>query len=380
MATQSKDKMMGIHELYRPETGEAEVDIVAIHGLNGDAIKTWTADSTGVCWLKHPDYLPKSIPKARILTYGYNANIFSFTEKDPSSDRIHQHAHTLIQELCADRRLAKRQDYPIIFLCHSVGGIIVKRALSFSKDKTSRKTSHLHTIYTCTFGILFFGTPHNGSSESRILGTLQKLASTSNVLRKHAQTESDLVRALREESETLQNINDYFAGMMKRFRIHFFWEQLPTNIGRNKKDYIVSQESAAPISWPDAERAGITADHFNMVKYQSNKAQGFRLVVSALDMYCSEAPDVIQKRYREVYDQLNQEWQNEALEQLRGIRPTVPPPTSVFLGQQPTVMLQSREQFEQYMVSAGYATSLGPRPIQARQAADHSRGQVEAAL
>lgn len=32
--------------------------IVAVHGLNGDAVKTWTSESGNICWLNHPDLLP----------------------------------------------------------------------------------------------------------------------------------------------------------------------------------------------------------------------------------------------------------------------------------------------------------------------------------
>jgi hypothetical protein len=66
--------------------------IVAVHGLNGDAMKTWT--SGNICWLNHPDLLPKYLKRARVLTWGYNANISSLTGKSTSSERILQHAQT----------------------------------------------------------------------------------------------------------------------------------------------------------------------------------------------------------------------------------------------------------------------------------------------
>ena len=75
--------------------------IVAVHGLNGDAMKTWT--SGNICWLNHPDLLPKYLKRARVLTWGYNANISSLAGKSTSSDRILQHAQTLIAQLHADR-------------------------------------------------------------------------------------------------------------------------------------------------------------------------------------------------------------------------------------------------------------------------------------
>lgn len=56
---------------------EAKVDIVLIHGLNGDPRRTWTAKN-GVFW--PTALLPVSLKsaKARILVYGYNADVYTF--------------------------------------------------------------------------------------------------------------------------------------------------------------------------------------------------------------------------------------------------------------------------------------------------------------
>lgn len=44
-------------------------------------------------------------------------------------------------------------------------------------------------------------------------------------------SEGQLVNALAEGSEILQNITDVFAPLMKNFRIYFFWEQEKTDLG-----------------------------------------------------------------------------------------------------------------------------------------------------
>ena len=56
---------------------EAKVDIVFVHGLNGNARKTWTA-ANNTFW--PTDLLPVSLKSAhaRILTYGYNAQVAAF--------------------------------------------------------------------------------------------------------------------------------------------------------------------------------------------------------------------------------------------------------------------------------------------------------------
>jgi hypothetical protein len=51
------------------------VSIVAVHG---DAMWTWTSDKNDICCLSHPDLLPNYVEGARILTWGYNANVASF--------------------------------------------------------------------------------------------------------------------------------------------------------------------------------------------------------------------------------------------------------------------------------------------------------------
>ena len=50
-------------------------------------------------------------------------------------------------------------------------------------------------------------------------------------------TDGQLVNALQEGSETLQNITDQFAPLMKRFHIYFFWEQEKTDLGATR-DYV----------------------------------------------------------------------------------------------------------------------------------------------
>lgn len=56
-------------------------------------------------WLKDPNLLPSNLKNSRILTYGYNANVTAMFGKT-SSDRILQHAHTLVAELVADREVS----------------------------------------------------------------------------------------------------------------------------------------------------------------------------------------------------------------------------------------------------------------------------------
>jgi len=51
------------------------------------------------------------------------------------------------------------------------------------------------------------------------------------------ETDAQLLKTLGEGSETLQNITDQFAPLMKYFCIYFFWEQEKTDF-KVTKDYV----------------------------------------------------------------------------------------------------------------------------------------------
>jgi len=51
---------------------EQSPDIIAIHGICGDPLKTWTHES-GALWLR--DFLPKDINGVRVFSFGYDAEV-----------------------------------------------------------------------------------------------------------------------------------------------------------------------------------------------------------------------------------------------------------------------------------------------------------------
>ena len=82
----------------------------------------------------------------------------------------------------------------------------------------------MHSIYVSTFAILFFGTPHDGSSKAKLASPGRRMLGAL-VPSKIVDTEGQLLDALQEGSGVLQNITDMFAPLMKKFHIFFFWEQ-----------------------------------------------------------------------------------------------------------------------------------------------------------
>lgn len=48
--------------------------IIAVTGLAGHAFGSWKSRGRSAMWLR--DFLPQSVPDARILTYGYDSKLF----------------------------------------------------------------------------------------------------------------------------------------------------------------------------------------------------------------------------------------------------------------------------------------------------------------
>ncbi|KAI0424659.1 ribonuclease-like protein p/mrp subunit [Xylaria sp. FL1042] len=288
----SNDEGAALTVVHRGEN--PEIDIVAVHGINGDAFNTFSTKSNNRFWLGDHDMLPRDVKNSRIMTYRYPASVATLFG-GTSSDRILQHAQTMIAELVADRELEDATERPIVFICHSLGGIIVKRALVYSASRTGSHINHLHSIYVSTYGILFFGTPHQGSGTANLATFVQRII---DVLlpSKLVDSQAQLLDALKEGSEVLQEITDNFAPLMRDLRIYFFWEQQKTDLGY-KFDYVVNENSAAPIL-DNTDRAGLRADHRNMCSFTSRNAPGYKLVASSLVRYSRDAPTTITRKWR----------------------------------------------------------------------------------
>lgn len=92
--------------------------IVAVHGLNGHWKRTWTAKN-GSFWLT--DFLPVQHPTARIMSYGWNSAVFG-----KAVTNLRDEAEMLLQYL-GDKRDGDRRKKPLLFICHSLGGLLVKK-------------------------------------------------------------------------------------------------------------------------------------------------------------------------------------------------------------------------------------------------------------
>ncbi|WYZ34326.1 hypothetical protein EsH8_I_000602 [Colletotrichum jinshuiense] len=294
---------------------DARVDIVLVHGLNGNPKKTWSA-ANDVFW--PTDLLPSSLGKTRvnILVYGYNADVYTVGKSDRSaSDNfIFQHAQTLVTNLALYRKSERTSGNPIIFVAHSLGGLLVKRALLYSNDVRDKNQEDARSIFISTYGIIFLGTPHTGSSLATWGVVLQRMADAI-APRKLFDSESVLLKTLKKDNETLENINNHFLDVYQRFKIHMAHENHKTDI-KGTKMLVVDANSASP-QLPGVTYYGIEATHSSMCKFESTSAPGYRNVSTAIREWSKEAPPVIRIRWEIELDDRRARAQYEAAERMR---------------------------------------------------------------
>jgi hypothetical protein len=115
----------GLHVVVPRDPNAPEcIDIVAVHGLNGHWETTWTDETTGNNWLK--DSIPAYIPNARVKSFSYD---FSVQLSKAVSD-VSDFADQLLAGLGSRRLSEAEQERPVVFICHSLGGIVFKQACS----------------------------------------------------------------------------------------------------------------------------------------------------------------------------------------------------------------------------------------------------------
>ncbi|KFY10411.1 hypothetical protein V492_05039 [Pseudogymnoascus sp. VKM F-4246] len=197
----------------RPDTNS--IDIVVVHGLNGTSHGTWTHEN-GNLWLED---LAKDFPGARVFTYGYASEIY-FTR---GTGNIGTFSLGLLNDLKGGRISKTDQARPIIFICHSMGGIVVKNALITAK----LDDRDFGTITKSVVGIAFLATPHRGSSQAEFPALLASavnitLTGTSRYV---GSMRSDLIKSLEKDSEGLNDISTNFRNQMRDIKIASFTEQ-----------------------------------------------------------------------------------------------------------------------------------------------------------
>ncbi len=243
------------------------IDFVFVHGLGGGSRKTWSQSSH----LKHfwPRWLPQDseFQDVRIHSFGYDSN---WTSMRPDVSSISDFALALLNALRYADTIRIPEKTPIVFIAHSMGGMVVKKALLLAWHDPAFEdlAARFRTI-------VFLATPHRGSGGARVINGVLRLS--------FAHTSPNYVEELERNSGVLQDINEYFRHIAEKFELYSFFETVKTNFvfGGVGSVMIVDKRSAT-LDYPHEQRFPVQANHRGICKFDDRNDPKYLLVKGVL--------------------------------------------------------------------------------------------------
>jgi pimeloyl-ACP methyl ester carboxylesterase len=238
------------------DNGSRIADVIFLHGLGGDVLTTWRfGDAESTSW---PHWIGAEFPEVGVWSVGYAASptkwsrfrgFFSRKYRDsghsmPLPDRALQ-----VLDLMSQRDLGTR---PILFICHSLGGLLAKQILRAASDSAQPQKN---SVFAHTRGILFLATPHAGASLASMVSTFRKILGA-----------TVSIEDLRAHDAHLRNLLDWYRNHSANIRTVTYFETRDVFGAR-----IVDQTSAHPGVGVDP--VGLDEDHISIAKPRDKEAQ-----------------------------------------------------------------------------------------------------------
>ncbi|KAK3690388.1 hypothetical protein B0T22DRAFT_499792 [Podospora appendiculata] len=277
----------GITPFNDVDSARHNIDCIAISGLASHPFGSWQPRGSDKTFMWIRDVLPSAVPGVRAVIYGYDSDLMEAR----SFQTIGDIATSLTLHLKAggwDLPSSK----PVIFLAHSLGGIILKEAIVQAADRERSIVGILDRIV----GALMFGVPNLGMRQSHLMAMVE------------GQANEALIRDLSGEiaNSCLQRLNQRFHDLPFTQTAKILWAyetkeshtvvQRPDN-SWNKEGpptVLVSPDSATSYQcqWNKSVTIPINEDHSNMVKFSPGDAN-LRLVLSSITLHESlYSPDL----------------------------------------------------------------------------------------
>lgn len=213
------------------------LDVVFLHGLDGDARATWTCRDSSSFW---PAWLAEDLDGVAVWSVGYEAWSSGWRGRAmPMQDR----AVNLMAQL-QNRGIGQR---PLCFVTHSMGGLLAKEILLHAAEGRTE----FAVFATNTRGVVFLATPHTGSGLTKFVDALKVVYRATAA-----------VKDLRRSSAHLRQLNDRYRDWVAETGIRnlVFFEAYPTKGVR-----VVDEVSANP-GLPRVLSIPVDSDHINICK------------------------------------------------------------------------------------------------------------------
>ncbi|KAK5110754.1 hypothetical protein LTR62_005631 [Meristemomyces frigidus] len=239
------------------------------------------------------DFVPLDFPVANVFKYGHNANWFL---RAPNTGPK-QAAQFLLDELRAQKSvshyfcitlaaLTSLKHRPVILIGHSYGGIIVKevaQALQFLIDNLFANQRQAicmachdyQDIWPRLRGIIFFGTPHQGSRQSAVATALALLTSF------FFASSTTLTTYLTYNGEQLTDLDRRFWKVWHGgIRLWSLLETMPTYFLGFFPVGLVVEKNAATVAM--GQYREVWTNHSGLNKYTSNQSELYKYLKQAI--------------------------------------------------------------------------------------------------
>ena len=213
------------------------VDVIFVHGLTGDPQRTWTNQDGTEFW---PAWLSDELGKVTVYTLGYSASFFEKWAKK-EMDMFERAGNVL--ELLSGKGIGER---PIVFVAHSLGGILTKMILRKSceaDDEDWRRVSESTKL------VVFLSTPHTGAAMAKVVDVVPFVSKHVNLLA----NEVGLLEDLNEQYRSFANGREDLATAV-------YYEKHATN-----SIVVVSRASADP-GVGGSRPVSVDKNHLNICK------------------------------------------------------------------------------------------------------------------
>ncbi|RDA91794.1 hypothetical protein CP533_2809 [Ophiocordyceps camponoti-saundersi (nom. inval.)] len=280
---------------------ETTVDVVTVPCPGADPLRSWSRDglvgryfgapsmrdaeavparhgaASGPSWVRQG--IRREAPRARILLYAHPDLVDGITLAD-LADALLQELHMLRSGGAAER--------PLIFIAHSIGGLVVKMALT----KASRDARCESVLREC-YGVAFFGTPHQGSSYFAMPGLSANIQS---LLRLTVPLPASITDSLRVGNDLLLRVDDDFKAVSNDVRIWTLYETIESRFAapepRADDVYFtapLTSSKSAILGMRQESIFAVQSDHANMASFGRHNGRVLNVFLRQLAVLIARA-------------------------------------------------------------------------------------------
>lgn len=156
------------------EIENAKADVVFVHGIGGSSEGAWTSNISAGKGVNEreiisffPSVLASDFPDCNVWCLNYPSDFFDWSISGEFAEFPRNCINIMNYILGYD--IGSR---PVLFVCHSLGGILVKEILRMS---AMNKTQRIKRLFENTRAVSFIASPHSGSMWADILSAINSV-------------------------------------------------------------------------------------------------------------------------------------------------------------------------------------------------------------